>query len=550
MLHECRSYEALRRINVPTLRELFANDAARFTRFHAVSGSFTFDYAKQRVTEEVMSTLEALVQEAGVAQARADMFAGELINRTEGRAVLHVALRAESTASFVASGRNVMPDVTAVLDRALAFVDAVHRGEHLGASGKPIRHVVNIGIGGSDLGPAMVCEALAGFHVSGITVHHVSNVDPAHLAKVLGNIDPEATVFLVASKTFTTQETMSNAHMARSFCLEALRAKCTLDDAGIIAQHFVAMSTNTKAVTAFGIDEARMFPFWDWVGGRFSLWSSCGLSIAFAVGSRRFRALLEGARIADKHFLTAPFRQNVPMLMAALGVWNHNVLGASTHAVLPYVQRLSRFSAYLQQGEMESNGKRVSRTGEAIPYTTSPVVWGEPGTNGQHAFYQLMHQGTQLIPCDFILTQQLDADVALLDGAANAHAILFANGLAQAEALMNGKTRAEVESELRARGLSEAQVAELAPHKVFPGNIPSSLFVTEALTPQALGELIALYEHKIFVQGILWDVPSFDQWGVELGKELAQTILKDFAADTHSLHDASTSHWIAAFRNS
>jgi glucose-6-phosphate isomerase len=458
------------------------------------------------------------------------MFAGEKINATEGRAVLHTALRNFGTSPVLADGSDVMPDVRRVLAQMQAFCERIHTGEWTGYSGKPIRYIVNIGIGGSDLGPVMVTEALKPYWKQGMQAYFVSNVDGTHIAETLKKITPDETLFLIASKTFTTQETMTNAHTARAWFLEHA------GDEAFVAKHFAALSTNQKAVVQFGIDPANMFEFWDWVGGRYSLWSAIGLSIALTIGYENFEQLLHGAYAIDRHLAEEPFRQNIPVIMALVGIWYSNFLGASSEAILPYDQYLHRFAAYFQQGNMESNGKTVDRNGQRVDYTTGPVIWGEPGTNGQHAFYQLIHQGTQLIPCDFI------APAISHNPIGDHHQKLLSNFFAQTEALMNGKTAAECQAE----GVPEHLLA----YKVFEGNKPTNSILVKQITPFVLGELIALYEHKIFVQGVIWNIYSFDQWGVELGKALANKILPELKNDSPvASHDSSTNGLMNAWKN-
>ena len=512
-----------------TMRELFAEDKGRFQRFSLRLGDLLLDYSKNRITSETMALLCELARAAGVESMRDQMFAGEPINLTEGRAVLHVALRNLSSRPILVGGQDVMPEVRAALGHMRGFSESVRSGAWTGYSDKPIRAVVNIGIGGSDLGPVMVCEALRPYRSDDLDLHFVSNVDGSHVAEALRRVDPETTLFLVASKTFTTQETMANAHSARAWFLQHAKEERH------IAKHFVALSTNAKEVVRFGIAPENMFVFWDWVGGRYSLWSSIGLSIALGVGFDNFRALLEGAHEMDEHFRTTPLEKNLPVTLALLGVWYNNFLGAETHAILPYDQYLSRFPAYFQQGDMESNGKRVTRDGQVVNYQTGPVIWGEPGTNGQHAFYQLLHQGTKLVPCDFL------ASVDTHNPIGEHHTLLLANYLAQTEALMLGRGEAEVRAELEAAGMKGAALAALLPHKVFPGNRPTNSILYQKLDPRTLGRLIALYDHKIFVQGIIWNVNSFDQWGVELGKKLANAILPELRAPGDvTAHDSST----------
>ena len=519
------------------MRDLFAAEPDRAARFSANLGDLLFDYSKNRVTDQTLSLLFALAEQCGVRDWTARMFAGDIINETEGRAVLHTALRNRGARPVVVDGVDVMPAVRRVLDKMRDFTTAVREGRWVGFTGRSITDVVNIGIGGSDLGPVMVTEALRPYWQEGLEAHFVSNVDATHVSEVLRRVDPETTLFIVASKTFTTQETLANARSARAWLVERLGSE------EAVGKHFVALSTNREAVIEFGIEPSNMFEFWDWVGGRYSLWSAIGLSIATVIGMDRFEELLAGAYEADQHFRTAPFTGNIPVIMAVLGVWYENFFGACSHAVLPYDQYLHRFPAYLQQADMESNGKRVSRDGEIIvDYETGPIVWGEPGTNGQHAFYQLLHQGTHLVPCDFIVPANSHNPIG------EHQDILVANCIAQSEALMRGKTSEEARAELGASGLSESDVAALVPHKTFPGNRPSNTFIMDRVTPFALGRLIALYEHKIFVQGIIWNIYSFDQWGVELGKQLAKVILPELrGADGH--HDASTEQLIRYYRD-
>ncbi|HEY6174633.1 MAG TPA: glucose-6-phosphate isomerase [Kofleriaceae bacterium] len=512
-----------------TMRELFAADAGRFARMsREVCGLFV-DWSKHRTTDETWRLLFALAEQADVAGWRDRMFSGDKINVTEDRAVLHIALRNRTNRPITVDGADVMPQVNAVLGKMRDFTDRLRSGAWLGYTGKSITDVVNIGIGGSDLGPVMVTEALRPYWKPGMRAHFVSNVDATHLAETVARVDPERTLFIVASKTFTTQETLTNARSARSWLLGKLGAG---NDA--VARHFVALSTNAREVAAFGIDTANMFEFWDWVGGRYSLWSAIGLSIACVIGMDGFEALLAGGHAMDEHFRTAPLGENVPVILGLLGVWYANFWGAETHAILPYDQYLHRFAAYFQQGDMESNGKSVDRDGHRVDYTTGPVIWGEPGTNGQHAFYQLIHQGTRLIPCDFIAPIESHHP-------GPHHPILLANFFAQTEALMTGKTPEEARAELVAAKLPEPRIAELVPHKTFPGNRPTTSIVAQKITPTTLGSLIAMYEHKIFVQGIVWNINSFDQWGVELGKQLASKILPELDGDAPVAgHDAST----------
>ena len=492
-------------------------------------GEILFDYSKNRITDKTMaSTVDLAGMQAGLEQIEA-MFSGEKINTTEERAVLHTALRNRSNDPVFVDGQDVMPQINRVLDRMRSFTEAVRSGEWKGYTGKAITDIVNIGIGGSDLGPKMVCEALKPYAKPDLQVHFVSNVDSTDLVETLKKINPETCLFLVASKTFTTQETMTNAFSARAWLLAAAK------DEAAIARHFAAMSTNTEAVSKFGIDTRNMFEFWDWVGGRYSLWSAIGLSIALYLGMDRFEELLAGAHQADLHFRTEPFERNIPVIMALLGIWYNNFFGAQSQAILPYDQYLVHFPAYFQQGDMESNGKSVTKQGEWVGYSTGPVIWGQPGTNGQHAFYQLIHQGTQLIPCDFL------AAVNSHNPLGEHHPILLSNFLAQTEALMKGKTFEEARAELTGQGYSGAQLETLAAAKTFPGNRPTNSFLYPKLTPAVLGALIALYEHKIFSQGVIWGINSFDQMGVELGKQLAKKILPELAGDGLVMtHDAST----------
>jgi glucose-6-phosphate isomerase len=521
------------------MRRLFDEDPDRFERLSVDLGDIFFDYSKNRMTTETVSLLGDLAEAAGVPAAVDAMFSGRKINWTENRAVLHVALRNRSNTPIEVDGVDVMPAVASVLEKMRDFSEDVRLGRWRGATGRRIRTVVNIGIGGSDLGPVMITEAL-GAYKDGPEVRFVSNVDATDFAESTRDLDPAETLFVVASKTFTTQETMTNALTARSWLVDALGE-------GAVARHFVALSTNHEAVTAFGIDPDNVFEFWDWVGGRFSSWSAIGLTIAVAVGFDRFVELLDGAHAMDRHFAEAPFEGNIPMLMALIGVWYANFFGAASHAVLPYDQYLHRFPAYLQQGDMESNGKAVDRDGNPVGYATGPIIWGEPGTNGQHAFFQLIHQGTQLIPCDFI------GAVNPAHPLGDHHAKLMANFFAQTEALMSGRTEAEVRSELEAQGLDAETIDNLAPHKVFPGNRPSNTILLDRLTPRSLGMLVAAYEHKIFVQGVIWRINSFDQWGVELGKVLAKTILAEeealLAGEDVDLsgHDSSTAGLLRRF---
>lgn len=519
------------------MRDLFAADPQRFDKFSLTLGDLLFDYSKNRITDETMSLLFDLARQVDLPRAIEAMFSGEKINTTENRAVLHVALRNTPDRPILVDGEDVMPQVHAVLDKMARFSEAVRSGEWRGYTGRAITDVVNIGIGGSDLGPRMVTQALKPYGHERLRVHFVSNVDPTDVAETLKALDPETTLFLVASKTFTTQETMMNAHTAREWLLRHAQ------DPSAVAKHFVAISTNTEAVKAFGIDSENMFVFWDWVGGRYSLWSAIGLSIALYIGMDRFKELLEGARTADDHFRTAPLEQNIPVIMGLLGVWYNNFWDAQSHAILPYDQYLVHFADYFQQGDMESNGKRVTRSGEAVDYQTGPVIWGQPGTNGQHAFYQLIHQGTKLIPCDFIAAAQSHNEIG------DHHTVLIANFLAQTEALMTGRTAEETRAELVAQDVPEDSLDLLVAAKTFEGNKPTNSILYKKLTPHTLGKLIALYEHKIFVQGMIWNINSFDQMGVELGKQLANAILPELQGDEPVTgHDSSTNGLIAAFK--
>lgn len=515
------------------MRDLFAQDAKRFDKFSLKFADILFDYSKHRITEETLSLLFQLAREAGIENWREKMFSGEKINITENRAVLHTALRNRSNKPVLVDGHDVMPDVNAVLAQMREFSNKVRNGSWVGYTGKRITDIVNIGIGGSDLGPVMVCDALKPYASPDLNVHFVSNIDGAHLMRALNQCNPETTLFIVASKTFTTQETMTNARSARAWFLNAAK------DNAHIAKHFVALSTNAKAVQDFGIDTANMFAFWDWVGGRYSLWSAIGLSIALYVGMDNFEALLTGAFEMDEHFKTATLEQNMPVIMALIGVWYNNFFHIDTQAILPYDQGLSRFPAYLQQADMESNGKFICRDGTRVPYKTGPVVWGEAGTNGQHAFYQLIHQGTQIVPADFLMPVHSHYKVG--ENGNTHHKILLANFLAQTQSLMLGKTKEQARAELEQQGLSGKTLEDLLPHKVFEGNRPTTSILFDQLTPNTLGKLIALYEHKIFVQGIIWDINSYDQWGVEYGKQIAQQILPQLISDeVVSNYDSST----------
>ncbi|SMD45282.1 glucose-6-phosphate isomerase [Aquiflexum balticum DSM 16537] len=518
------------------IKNLF-NEPKRFDAFTIRLEDVLVDYSKNRLDYEIKSALIELAEETGLRAAIEAMFDGEKINGTEGRAVLHTALRNRSNKPMNFEGKDVMPDINAVLRQMKTFADKISNGTWSGYTGKPITSLVNIGIGGSDLGPVMVTEALKPYQNPNLEVYFVSNVDGTHIAETLKKVNPETTLFFIASKTFTTQETMTNAHTARDWFLEYAQ------DDKAVAKHFVALSTNEKGVTDFGIDPDNMFAFWDWVGGRYSLWSAIGLPIACAIGFDNFEKLLEGAYSMDIHFRNAPFENNIPVILALVGIWNTNFLGATSEAILPYDQYLHRFAAYFQQGNMESNGKYVSRSGDKVDYTTGPIIWGEPGTNGQHAFYQLIHQGTHLIPCDFI------APAISHNPISDHHVKLLSNFFAQTEALMNGKTLEQVTAEMNKAGRSEAEITKIAPHRVFEGNRPTNSILVKQITPYTLGQLIAMYEHKIFVQGVIWNIYSFDQWGVELGKVLANAILPELVnANKVSSHDASTNGLINAYK--
>ncbi|WP_422037858.1 glucose-6-phosphate isomerase [Roseibium sp.] len=525
------------KLNSTTLRNLFAGDPDRFGTFSATTGDLLLDYSKTKIDSDTLSELVALAAKADVEGRRAAMFAGEKINETEKRAVLHTALRNRSDKPVMVDGADVMPDVRSVLDAMADFAEAVRSGELVSSSGAPFTDVVNIGIGGSDLGPVMTTLALAPYH-DGPELHYVSNVDGAHIADTLEKLDPATTLIIVASKTFTTIETMTNAATARKWIASTLGEEA-------VGKHFAAVSTALDKVAAFGIDSARVFGFWDWVGGRYSIWSAIGLPLMIAIGPDAFSDFLEGAHAMDGHFQDAPLQDNLPVLMALIGIWHRDVLGYGARAVLPYDQRLSRLPAYLQQLDMESNGKRVKLDGSPVGMDTGPLVWGEPGTNGQHAFYQLLHQGTTVIPCEFLIAKQgHEEDLH------NHHELLTANCLAQSEALMLGRTLEEAKAMLAASGMSESDVERLAPHKVFPGDRPSFTLVYDKLTPYALGRLIALYEHRVFVEGVIWGINSFDQWGVELGKELATALLPMVKGEASAEgKDASTRGLLSALKN-
>ncbi|EAC1966762.1 glucose-6-phosphate isomerase [Escherichia coli] len=520
-----------------TIADLFAKDGDRFSKFSATfDDQMLVDYSKNRITEETLAKLQDLAKECDLAGAIKSMFSGEKINRTENRAVLHVALRNRSNTPILVDGKDVMPEVNAVLEKMKTFSEAIISGEWKGYTGKAITDVVNIGIGGSDLGPYMVTEALRPYK-NHLNMHFVSNVDGTHIAEVLKKVNPETTLFLVASKTFTTQETMTNAHSARDWFLKAA------GDEKHVAKHFAALSTNAKAVGEFGIDTANMFEFWDWVGGRYSLWSAIGLSIVLSIGFDNFVELLSGAHAMDKHFSTTPAEKNLPVLLALIGIWYNNFFGAETEAILPYDQYMHRFAAYFQQGNMESNGKYVDRNGNVVDYQTGPIIWGEPGTNGQHAFYQLIHQGTKMVPCDFI------APAITHNPLSDHHQKLLSNFFAQTEALAFGKSREVVEQEYRDQGKDPATLDYVVPFKVFEGNRPTNSILLRELTPFSLGALIALYEHKIFTQGVILNIFTFDQWGVELGKQLANRILPELKDDKEiSSHDSSTNGLINRYK--
>lgn len=519
------------------MRDLFAADTDRFKKFSIRSGDILFDYSKNIINQKTLQLLLQLAEDCRLKDAIHEVFAGIKINETEQRSVLHTALRNFSDTPILVEGKDIMPHIQRVQAHMKAFCEEVHTGKHKGYTGKKIRFIVNIGIGGSDLGPVMVTEALKPFRKRGIETFFVSNIDGTHISEVLKLVRPEETLFLIASKTFTTQETMTNAHTARQWFLEKAQ------DEKHIAKHFVALSTNEKEVTAFGIDKKNMFEFWDWVGGRYSLWSAIGLSIALTIGYDHFEQLLKGASAADEHFRKEKFDKNIPVLMALLGIWYTNFFGAQSEAILPYDQYLHRFAAYFQQGNMESNGKSIDRSGNPVNYSTGPVIWGEPGTNGQHAFYQLLHQGTPLVPSDFI------APAISHNPIGDHHQKLLSNFFAQTEALMNGKSENEVKIELMKEGKSQEDIKKLTPFKIFEGNKPTNSILIKKIDPFNLGKLIALYEHKIFVQGVIWNIFSFDQWGVELGKQLANRVLPELSNDDDiSSHDSSTNGLINAYK--
>jgi len=525
------------KINSIRMKDLFSRDPERFRKFSIRFNGILVDYSKNLITEDTLQLLLGLAHESGVKAAIASMFNGEKINGTENRAVLHIALRHRADTPINVDGTDVMPEVRAVLRKMKIFSRKIISGEWKGFTGKKISDIVNIGIGGSDLGPVMVTEALRPYAKDGLSVHFVSNIDGTHISETLKGLDPETTLFMVASKTFTTQETMTNAFSARSWFLDQAA------EPAHVAKHFVAISTNAEAVAEFGIDKDNMFVFWDWVGGRYSLWSAIGLSIASYIGFENFSDLLQGASEMDQHFRSAPFEKNIPVLLALIGIWYTNFFGAQAEAILPYDQYLHRFPAYFQQGNMESNGKSVDRGSHKLTYQSGPIIWGEPGTNGQHSFYQLIHQGTKFIPADFL------APAVSHNPIGEHHNILLSNFLAQTEALMNGKTREEVEAELKQDGKSDDEIKKITPYKVFDGNKPTNSILFQKLTPKTLGSLTAMYEHKIFVQGVIWNIFSFDQWGVELGKQLAQKIQPQLSDDQPvDTHDASTNGLINAFK--
>jgi glucose-6-phosphate isomerase len=519
------------------MSELFDKDSNRFTSFSIRFKEVLVDFSKNRINSKTLDLLIQLARETNLEQAISQMFSGDKINETENRAVLHTALRNRSNTPVIYDGKDVMPEVNAVLDKMAGFTEQLLAGNWKGYSGKKITDIVNIGIGGSDLGAVMVTEALKPYWQEGIHPHFVSNVDGTHIAETVKNLNPETTLFIISSKTFTTQETMANAHSARKWFL------ATAKDKEHVSKHFVAVSTNAKEVATFGIDTNNMFEFWDWVGGRYSLTSGIGLSIACTIGFENFTALLDGFHDMDNHFKSSPLDQNIPVILALIGIWYNNFFEAETEAILPYDQYMHRFAAYFQQGNMESNGKRVDRSGKTVNYQTGPVLWGEPGTNGQHAFYQLIHQGTKLIPCDFI------APAISHNPEGDHHKMLLSNYFAQTEALMKGKSAEAVEAEFLAEGKSKDEIDFLLPFKVFPGNRPTNSILVKKITPQNLGSLIAMYEHKIFTQGIIWNVFSFDQWGVQLGKQLANNILPELKGNEKiTSHDTSTNGLINAYK--
>ncbi len=518
------------------LKELFAADPDRFKKYSLKFEDILVDFSKNIIDDEVREMLIDLAIECGLKEATENMFSGKKINATENRAVLHVALRNRSNSIILVDGENVMPEINDVLNQMKEFSEEIISGKWKGFTGKTITDIVNIGIGGSDLGPLMVTEALKPYK-NHLNLHFVSNVDGTHIAETLKVVNPETTLFIIASKTFTTQETMTNANSAKDWFLASAK------DIKQVAKHFVAVSTNAKAVSEFGIDTKNMFRFWDWVGGRYSLWSAIGLSIVLGIGFENYVELLEGAHAMDNHFRNTEFRKNIPVTLALIGIWYNNFYGSETEAILPYDQYMHRFAAYFQQGNMESNGKYVDRNGEQVDYQTGPIIWGEPGTNGQHAFYQLIHQGTKMIPCDFI------APAISHNQLGDHHVKLLANFFAQTEAMMVGKTKEHVIAELKTAGKSDEEIEALLPYKVFLGNIPTNSILVKKITPRTLGSLIAMYEHKIFVQGVIWNIFSFDQWGVELGKQLASAILPELTNDEPIIgHDSSTNGLINAFK--
>jgi glucose-6-phosphate isomerase len=540
-LTELSSWNALKEhfnnIRDVEIKSLFSENLTRFNEFSIQLNDILLDYSKNRLDKETIKLLLDLAKDCNVPQGIKAMFNGDVINTTEERSVLHVALRNRSNKPVLVGGVDVMPSVNGVLTRMKSFSDKVRSGEWKGYTGKSITDVVNIGIGGSDLGPYMVTEALKPYSKAGLNVHFVSNIDGTHISETLKKINPETTLFIIASKTFTTQETLTNANTAKRWFLDSAV------EINEVAKHFVALSTNSKSVTEFGIDTENMFEFWDWVGGRYSLWSSIGLSVALSVGFENFEELLQGAHEMDNHFESTKLEENIPVILALIGVWYNNFFEADSYAILPYDQYMHRFAAYFQQGDMESNGKRVTKDGETVDYSTGPIVWGEPGTNGQHAFYQLIHQGTKLIPCDFI------APVNSQNPTGDHHPILLSNFFAQTEALMKGKTEQEAKVELESYGLSLEAVKALLPHKVFTGNRPTNSIMVKQLTPRVLGSLTAMYEHKIYVQSLIWNVNAFDQWGVELGKQLAKAILPELKNDKEVVgHDSSTNGLINFYK--
>ncbi|MCF6235453.1 MAG: glucose-6-phosphate isomerase [Gammaproteobacteria bacterium] len=520
------------------MRQMFDADSERFDKFSLRMNDILVDYSKNRITEETLSLLFDLARQAELSVAIKRMFSGEKINFTENRAVLHTALRNRSNRPVLVDGKDVMPDVNAVLRHMREFTESVRNGSWVGCTGKAITDIVNIGIGGSDLGPVMVTEALKSYSQYGLNVHFVSNIDGTHLTEAIRHLSYETTLFVVVSKTFTTQETITNANSARDWFFQQGGHLAS------VARHFVAVSTNAQKVSDFGIDPKNMFGFWDWVGGRYSLWSAVGLTIALYIGMDHFEELLNGAHEMDEHFRTAPFEKNIPVILGMLGIWYNNFFGAQSHALMPYDQYLSRFPAYFQQGDMESNGKRVDRQGHVVDYSTGPIIWGEPGTNGQHAFYQLIHQGSKLIPTDFLVAIEPQNPIG------EHHSILLSNFFAQTKALMRGKTEDEARSELEAQGMMAEVLEQLLPHKVFEGNKPTNSIMFQKLTPKTLGSLLAMYEHKIFVQGIVWNINSFDQWGVELGKQLASEILPKLSVEgEESDGDSSTNGLINYYKS-